>query len=127
MISGGTPAVANPKKRASGLRPSARARSPLMTTDAAAPSLICELFPAVVVPRTWKAGFSFAKASSDVSERGPSSISNTVEVVFVFAACPLAVSAFCEPLAPFTTTVIFTSTGTISSLNFPAAMAASAF
>ena len=89
-----------------------------MTIAAAAPSLICELFPAVVVPRAWNAGLSFANASSDVSARGPSSISNIVVVVFAFAAWPFA---------PFATTVVFTSTGTISSLNFPAAIAASAF
>jgi hypothetical protein len=59
----------------------ALARSAVITTEAAAPSLICELFPAVVVPRAWKAGFSLARASSDVSARGPSSVSNLMVVV----------------------------------------------
>ena len=50
ISSGGHPAVANATNRASGFSPSARARSALITTAAAAPSLICELFPAVTTP-----------------------------------------------------------------------------
>jgi hypothetical protein len=79
--------------------PSERARSPLVTTTAAAPSLVCDELPAVTVPRTWNAGFSFASASSDVSRRGPSSVS---KVMVWFG----------------------TTSGTISSLNRPASIAA---
>ena len=51
--------------------PSAFARSADITTAAAAPSDICEEFPAVTVPFTWNAGFSASRASSEVSARGP--------------------------------------------------------
>ena len=78
--SGSTPAVAKPTKRPSGVSPSARARSPLITTTADAPSLVCDELPAVTVPFTWNAGLSFASASSDVSRRGPSSASTDVAV-----------------------------------------------
>ena len=61
--SGSTPAVAKATNRASGVRPSSRARRLSMTTTAAAPSLICDELPAVTVPLTWNAGFSLASAS----------------------------------------------------------------
>ena len=49
--SGSTPAVANATKRASGVSPrSLRALGRLMTTTAAAPSLVCDELPAVTVP-----------------------------------------------------------------------------
>ena len=51
-----------------------------MTSAAAAPSLVCEELPAVTVPFAWKTGFSFASASSEVSARGPSSLSKIVSV-----------------------------------------------
>src|SRR2546425_11758593 len=76
------PILAKPRKRARGLAPMARARSALITTAAAAPSLICELLPAVVGPLTWKAGLSLASTSSEVSARGPSSLSKMVFVGF---------------------------------------------
>src|SRR2546428_6832714 len=71
ISSGGQPAVAKPRKRARGLAPMARARSALITTAAAAPSLICELLPAVGGPLTWKTGFGLGGTSSEVSPRGP--------------------------------------------------------
>ena len=43
---------------------------------AAAPSLVCDALPAVTLPCAWKAGFSLASASSEVSRRGPSSVAN---------------------------------------------------
>src|SRR6266478_2201644 len=73
--SGSTPAVAYATKRASGFNPRDLARASLITTVAAAPSLIGELFPAVTVPLAWKAGFSLARTSRDVSARGSSSVS----------------------------------------------------
>ena len=59
--------------RASGSRPSSRARSSLASTRQAAPSLSDEELPAVTVPPSRKIGFSFASRSSVVSGRGPSS------------------------------------------------------
>jgi hypothetical protein len=72
-MSGAQPAVAKATKRAIGFMPSAAARSALVTMVAAAPSEVCEELPAVTVPLVWKAGFSFASASAEVSARGPSS------------------------------------------------------
>ena len=48
-----------------------------MRTAAAAPSEVCEELPAVTVPCAWKAGLSWARASAEVSARGPSSAENT--------------------------------------------------
>jgi len=45
-----------------------------MRIAAAAPSEVCEAFPAVTVPWVWKAGLSLARASREVSARGPSSV-----------------------------------------------------
>ena len=61
--------------------PAASGRAPSrssadVTITAAAPSLVCDELPAVTVPLTWNAGRSLASASSDVSRRGPSSVSN---------------------------------------------------
>ena len=56
ITAGSQPAAANDTKRASGLRPSAAAFSALMTTAAAAPSLVCEELPAVTVPFFLKTG-----------------------------------------------------------------------
>src|SRR6476469_5992065 len=103
--------------------PSALARVLLMMTAAAAPSLMGELLPAVTVPFTWNAGLSLASASREVSARGSSSVSKIKVCVvglagdFDFGDAPL----------PLGTAVIFTSTGIVSSLNLPAAMAAIAF
>ncbi len=61
--------------RASGLAPSARALSALITTSAAAPSLIEEALAAVTVPPSgWKAGLSFPIESAVVSPRTLSSV-----------------------------------------------------
>ena len=58
---------------ASQVRPSEVARSLLMTTTAAAPSLICEALPALIVPSLVKAGRSLASDSAVVPGRTPSS------------------------------------------------------
>ena len=91
-------------------RDSANSRS--ITSTAAAPSLVCDEFPAVTLPRAAKTGRSFASASSEVSARGPSSVSKIVSEV--------------RTLPPSSTQVSFTGSGTISSLNLPAAIAAAA-
>ncbi len=83
-----------------------------MTIAAAAPSDICDELPAVTVPLTWNAGFSAASASIEVSARGPSSILKMISVRL--------------GLEPFGV-VKLTGTGTISSSNLPASMAARAF
>src|ERR1700720_1655131 len=96
-----------------------------MTTQAAAPSLMGELLPAVTQPLTWNAGLSLARTSSEVSARGSSSVSKRKVCVvglgedLDFAAAPLPF--------PLGSEGIFTSTGMVSSLKFPAAMAARAF
>ena len=58
ISTGSTPASANVWKRARGLRPSSFAFSSLMTSTAAAPSVICDEFAAVITPSSLNAGFS---------------------------------------------------------------------
>ena len=73
MISGGTPAQLQPMIRASGMRPSARARSSSIRTMAAAPSVSPLELPAVTLPPSRKTGGSFARLSIVVSGLGCSS------------------------------------------------------
>ena len=73
MIAGSTPATAVETTRASGFRPSSRARSASTSSTADAPSLMPGALPAVTVPPSRNAGRSFASASADVSARGCSS------------------------------------------------------
>ena len=70
MIAGSTPAVAQETMRASGLRPRLLASSAVISTSAAAPSLMPEALPAVTVPSLAKAGRSLAIASSVAPWRG---------------------------------------------------------
>ena len=105
MIAGSTPATAVEMTRASGLRPSSRARDASTSSTADAPSLIPELLPAVTVPPSRNAGRSFASASADVSARGCSSRETTIGSPFRWG------------------TVI----GTIWPSNRPASIAATAF
>ncbi len=77
MISGGTPATAKLTKRASGFTLYFFSAFSLISTTAAAPSDICELLPAVTLPRAAKTVRSFASVSGVVSVRGPSSVSAT--------------------------------------------------
>ena len=101
---GSTPAAPVDTMRASGSRPSSRARSGLASTRQAAPSLICEELPAVTVPPSRNTGLRRPSLSSVVSGRGPSSV------------CTVTGSPFgCG-----------TGTGTISSSKRPASCAASA-
>ena len=104
MIDGSTPPKAPDTQVAMGLTPSSFAFSSLITTTAAAPSLMPEAFPAVTIPSFLNAGRSLAMLSAVVPGRGPSSVSNTTVVFFCF-----------------------TSTGTISSLKRPLSIAAQAF
>ena len=105
MIFGSTPPSAPATKLAIGVTPSSFAFSSLITTIAAAPSLIPEALPAVTTPpSTPLQHFSEPRLSAVVPARGPSSVSTTI----VFLRC-------------------FTSTGTISSLNLPSAIAFSHF
>ena len=104
MMEGSTPAVAPATHLAIGLMPSSLALSALMTTIAAAPSLIPEAFAAVTVPPSLKAGRSLAMPSAVTPSRGNSSVSKrTVSFLTLMG------------------------TGTISSLNLPALRAASHF
>ena len=97
MMVGSTPAVAQEAMRASGVSPRFAASEALITTMAAAPSLMPEALPAVTVPSLEKAGRSLARISIVVSGLGYSSFSTTV-----------------SPLRPFTVT------GAISSAKRPA-------
>ena len=89
--------------RASGVSPRFSASAALITTSAAAPSLMPDAFAAVTVPSLEKAGFSFATESKVAPARMYSSFSTTT-----------------SPLRPDTVT------GAISSLKRPAFWAASA-
>jgi hypothetical protein len=62
--------------RAIGVRPSSRAFSGVVTSSAAAPSEICEAFPAWITPSALNDGLSLARVSGVVPRRSPSSVSN---------------------------------------------------
>src|SRR5260221_13864853 len=96
-------------KPARGVRPRALARASLITTVAAAPSLMGELFPAVTVPLAWKAGFSLARTSREVSARGSSSVPKRKVCVVGFAGEDLDLGE--APLPLVGSEGIFTSTG----------------
>ena len=104
MYDGATPAMPAAAIRAIGRRPSRSAHSAEATSSAAAPSLIPDEFPAVTVPPGRNAGRSAASRSSVVSGRGCSSVSTTAG-------------------APRGRGIV---TGTISSANRPAPIAAAA-
>ena len=103
IIEGSTPPSAPATHVAIGVTPSSFAFSSLITTMAAAPSLIPEALPAVTFPPGLMAR-SFARPSMDVPGRGPSSLLN-ITVSFFFLI----------------------STGTISSSNLPVSCAFAAF
>ena len=101
MYAGSTPATAEAMTRAIGRRPSSSAVSAEASSTAAAPSLMPEELPAVTVPSVRNTGRSWASFSGVVSGRGCSSRSMTVGSPF---GCGI-------------------TTGTISSLKRPSAMA----
>ena len=97
MIDGSTPPRAPVTYVAIGVTPNSLAFSSLITTTAAAPSLIPDALPAVTTPPSFpEQHLNPAKDSAVVPGLGPSSVST----ITVFFLC-------------------FTSTGTISSLNLP--------
>ena len=105
MISGSTPPSAPATHVAIGVMPNSFALSSLITTTAAAPSLIPDALPAVTNPPSFpEQHFSFESDSAVVPARGPSSVTKSTMSFFTL-----------------------TGTGTISSLNLPAAIAASHF
>ncbi len=103
MIDGSTPQVAQETMRPIISTPRLAASSALISTTAAAPSLMPEALPAVTVPSLSKAGLSFARFSTVTPSFGCSSVSTTTSPLRVLMV-----------------------TGTISSLKRPALIAASA-
>ncbi len=100
---------------------------------AEAPSLVCDEFPAVTVPSARNAGRSFASASADVSRRGPSSTAKVkCRVVGPVRLkpdttpfdAPVVVSGFSRTLSSRPSSINIAVTGTISSTNRPASIAA---
>ena len=73
MVTGSTPASAKVWKRARGFMLSFAAISSVMISIAAAPSVICDEFPAVMRPSGLNAGFSLPRLSMLDSRRIPSS------------------------------------------------------
>ncbi len=63
MMAGSTPAVAQEAMRAIGVRPRFAASAAVISTTAAAPSLMPDALPAVTVPSLLKAARSLASAS----------------------------------------------------------------
>ena len=112
MIAGSTPAVAKLTSRPSGVSPSCAARSPVITTSAAAPSLIWLLLPAVTVPPAAKTGLSSDVFCASASWRIPSSASK--------------VTSRTVGRPSSSTSVRCAVTGTISSWKRPARCAADA-
>ena len=79
MMTGSTPRTTEVWNRAIGVRPSDGAFSLVVISSAAAPSEICELFAAVIVPPSGRnAGFSAARPSRVPPRRMPSSASTLV-------------------------------------------------
>ena len=114
ITSGATPREAKLTKRARGLRLKRLMAVSLARISAPAPSLVCELLPAVTLPLAANTGRNFANPSSDVSGRAPSSMF-TVRVF-----------TFTSPVAKLGKRSS-TSTAVISLANSPAAMARKAF
>jgi hypothetical protein len=74
MITGSTPTVVWSTIRARGLSPSDSALPRSISSTAAAPSEICDEFPAVIRPSSLNAGFSCESASRFESGRMPWSV-----------------------------------------------------
>src|SRR5674536_226063 len=72
MVTGSTPVSAKVWNRAIGVSPSSRAFSLVITSRAAAPSEICEEFPAVTTPSSVKARLSAPRVSIVLPRRTPS-------------------------------------------------------
>ena len=98
MTDGSTPATEVATIRASGFRPSARARPASMMSSAAAPSLMPDAFPAVTLPPSVNAGRNFARLAASVSGRGCSSLSTSSASPFRCAMRTGTISSACTPL-----------------------------
>jgi hypothetical protein len=114
MISGRIAATKEATMRARGSRPSSLARSSLMTSTAAAPSLSGQELPAVTVPPSLKAAFSPARTSMVVPGRGPSSL----------VIVPASTSTWLPSLSASVAAGV--STGTISLSKWPESRASTA-
>ena len=112
MRTGSTPASAKVWNRARGVRPSSAAFSADMISAADAPSVICELLPAVTLPSGTKAGFSLASVSMVVPGRMPSS--------------RVTISPSSTLISPVSLSLILETTGMISLSKRPSAVALSA-
>mmetsp|Transcript_9402 Transcript_9402/g.12796 ORF Transcript_9402/g.12796 Transcript_9402/m.12796 type:complete len:311 (-) Transcript_9402:77-1009(-) len=112
IILGSTPTTLYDAKRAIGCSPSSFTIFSDITKQNAAPSEVCEEFPAVTEPSAANTGRKRANPSGELA-LGPSSVST----MLVFS-CRFSFSS---------KKMCFTSTGTISSLNRPDLMAAMAF
>ena len=111
ISSGSQPATAKPRKAPSGVTPSRAARSPSITTSAAAPSDSWLAFPAVMNLSSPLTGFRPASPSIVVDGRlhsSPDRVKSSCVVSFVV----LSITARVTPI------------GTISSANLPACCAA---
>ena len=71
MVAGSTPATALATIRAIGRSPSSRARASLITSSAAAPSLMPELLPAVTDPVASRLNAGLSAASDSMRGVGP--------------------------------------------------------
>ena len=109
MILGSTPADAKFTKRAIGVTFNSFTISSLIINTNAAPSLICEEFPAVTLPSAAKTGFNFDNASIEVPNLGPSSLFTMYDFV---SFLPFSLIKVCSTLI-----------GTICLSNFPSACA----
>mmetsp|Transcript_662 Transcript_662/g.796 ORF Transcript_662/g.796 Transcript_662/m.796 type:complete len:206 (+) Transcript_662:412-1029(+) len=108
ISSGRTPTTLNPRNTPMIGAPSSSALLLRINNTAAAPSLTCDEFPAVVLPPFLNAGLSFANPSTVVPARGPSSFETT--------------TSFSLP----SLSSMVTFTGTISLSNLPSFWACSA-
>mmetsp|Transcript_26178 Transcript_26178/g.57194 ORF Transcript_26178/g.57194 Transcript_26178/m.57194 type:complete len:241 (-) Transcript_26178:703-1425(-) len=110
MIEGSTPTAEKLRKMPRMGRPRRTASARVISRVAAAPSVTWDELPAVVVPSFLKTVGSLDSVSMVVLARTPSSSDTTTGVS-----------------APVLGSITFVLTGTISSLNLPAACAAAAF
>ena len=99
---GSTPALAQPITRASGVTPSRLARSALISTTAAPPSVMPEDDPAVTIPgcpsTSPNTGVSFCRFSIVVPARGCSSASTVIDLPFRSVTVTGAISSRNRPV-----------------------------
>eukprot|EP00890_Picochlorum_soloecismus_P001191 jgi/Picsp_1/2072/NSC_05537-R1_hypothetical protein CaO19.1705 [Candida albicans SC5314] len=110
IIDGGTPTAAKLLNTRSTGRPRLIASLRVISMTAAAPSVICDEFPAVVVPPFLKTGLNLPSIATLV----PGLIPSSSEITTFFSSSVFG-------------SLRIVCTGTISSRKFPAARAAAAF